>query len=204
MKKSSNTLKKNLLIGSILCSGILIFLLLKNNPGFQQSEGVSERAREFLANQERTTDSVWQGRNFENTTETQQRQHVETSCFTITMPFAVRNLKSSIQQDTCVVQATLDSPHAFITINSEPTPNVTSLDDYAAVKLRRSQPDVYTAENNSDLTDQNSLIFSTQTEIVYFHLENERVTSVALYDLARIDPELYDLLTQLVKSVGIQ
>ncbi len=204
MKKNNVPITSILFISAAISISIGIFWYLSGNSEQRVTGGLSDRTREFLTSQKANTDSLWPDYTFEEGTEQKQYQSVETNCFTLEMPIPVRNLKTSIEQESCLVKATIDTPHAFLTISSEPAPSIHSLSDLSAVKLRTTQPDVYTQEKREELDSPNSIVFSTTTEVVYFYLENETITTVALYDLATINSDTYQLLTKVVKSVGIQ
>lgn len=192
MKKNSHSKKTFYFIAVILIFFAYIFAKINFNQKKSQPE-LSERAKEFLESQNMGQEGM-----------AKSNQLISTTCFEITLPIAVRNPKSESALNKCVLRATLDDPHALITISVEHQPNLNSLEDYAGVKMRLVNNDVYTQENFIENDSLNQSFFSTKNELTYFSLTEQTLVIISLHDLARNDEQIYEVLKQLISALEIK
>lgn len=189
-----NIINKKILYLFIIILVAAAFFINNSSKRLVSETEISDRAKEFLKSQNYSFEEV-------SSVETKSNQFISTNCFEIKMPFAVRSLKTESTSSKCIIGATLNEPHALITISVENLPDLISLEEYSGVKMRLKNDDVYYQENFGEIDLPNIKVFSTQNELTYFSLKNSNLMIVSLHDLIRSNDEIHDLLEQIVASI---
>lgn len=183
-----------------------IFWLRSQKKLLEEKPHISERSEEFIQSQKSQSGSIWQeydpvGKGEEGANEFQA---IFTSCFTSDLPTRARSIKKQEDEKGCLVTSTIDEPSGFITISLKFVPQLTSLEEDTGVALRMREDTTYTFDDSFFENTKNSRTFYSQNEITYFRLEDSTLLVISLYDLAKITPEVKQLLRSLIASVAIQ
>lgn len=169
---------------------VIIFLIIKFWPKEPIVEPeLSERAQEYLA------DEPVQN-NVPNT--------ITTNCFEAHLPIYVRNPQLQEDDIRCVLRATIDDPHQYLTISVETSKNIASIEEHTGVSLRLRETDKYFEERFKDKKSLTKKMFSTNDELTFFSFENGKVLTVSLFDITRFDDDTYELMEQFVDSVVVK
>lgn len=196
--------KYGLIIGGIvIIVGLLGMYILSQTSHSISNGGLSGRAKEFISDQKKSGDDMWQSVNINGQQKIQpQSFNVEKKgCFAFTVPFEMYRDHS---QGVCSVNITVDNPRATLTALLDTKGEIKSLSDDSGVMLRREKHDVYQEE---DLTENGVRYVSFVSdangyERDVFYLTPKGVFSMAL--TANTNENLDVRFTEMLKTLRFE
>lgn len=200
------TTKKAAILLMVFTSVVILVILTHNKLKNQQypitTDALSDRAKEFIANQNADGAGLWQSRRLSSDTDSPAPASVSavvTDCFSLSLPFSVYNSTVENSIPSCRWQATVVKPRAHFVIGIKRG----SLAEDSGILLRDSRPDHYHKMILETSAPRRAVVFQNEEEITLFLESTPYLMTLALTDIATPDSLSKQDLETLIESITI-
>lgn len=187
---------------AILLGGGLLFLFLSPRSRSEvPGSSLSERGKEFIAKERQAGNEFWTSQSLEDKGERVLGvQSVQTSCFSLELPFEVTISKLEDEGDGC--SAVLRLLKHLTTIRIYTAVGGSPLKEIPGVALRLRETQVYTQGFTPPVNGQERLVFFEDSDGVAFIKTGVVLTTISISDAtSKIDLE--EKLDAVLKSIQI-
>lgn len=198
--------KHKLLFGLTIFLALALLLyfcknfLFSNYTRYSRNDDISQRAQEFIAQQQKDEGSLWQEQNFTpSPSSSTEKLVLMSNCFSVEVPFIVHNTKVENEAKGCTVRTRVTSPASQLVISSSTFEN--SLDEVSSVTMRRLDTVKFKEKKISIDKFDESLRFDEQDATTLFFKKGDLLITLAFTGMAQKELLSDDIIESVVSSL---
>lgn len=196
------TRKTSFLLVGALCGGMWFWWHSKPGAVPILVDQLSPRAEEFITTQRSDGTGLWNGVDLETPVASAPTQtSLDTECFSAELPLRTANPKVTFAGTRCSWRAKIIEPLGYITLASYPT---TEFENDSGIVLRRRSPEQYSAETLEIPNYSQTLVFRSDTEVMVFALQQQRMVTLAVTDVAKPSAVSTAQITVILSSLKLK
>lgn len=191
-------------LGVVLLLSVVVLLAFvsRSRSGPITVDALSQRAQEFIANQQQSGNPLW--RNKSTAVETPSvttGSNIETDCFSFFPPFPIRSVEK-VDIPGCLITVRVSSPPSRLTISN--TQLSSSIAEHSAISMREVSTDTYQPINFTSEWYPPYKVFRDSQGVSYFSETDGRLLSVVFSETYNQEKIIAETLEQALSAISVK